>query len=104
MMWDESSQMLANAGDAAWSWGHPTWSWVMGLHGLVWLLSAALAVAALVLLIRSFTLGRSRSFHEASPTSLDNAEPRSALDILKAGYAGGEIGRDEYMRKVVELS
>lgn len=74
----------------------------MGLHGLVWLLPAALAVTALVLLIRSFASGRSGSVHEAAAP--DNIAPRAALDVLKVRYAGGEIGRDEYIRKVVELS
>ena len=101
-MWSNTSTVLVGADDTSWFWDHPTWNWVMGLHSLVWLLPAVLAIGAVALLIYSFV--RDRSAARASSLGATNVKRKSALDILQAGYAKGELERSEYLRKKHDLS
>jgi putative membrane protein len=91
-MWDKADFVLVGAGDAPFNWwGHPVWSWAMGLHGLFWLVLIGLAIVAIVLLLRSSA--RSRLGTEIS-----------AIAVLDARYARGEIGRGEYMERKRDLA
>lgn len=93
-MWDKTNMILARSTDSPWYTDHSGWSWIMGLHGGVWLLIAILIIATLVLVLRPSTRTEQSS----------RTHRNSALDILKARYARGEIGRDEYVERRQHLS
>lgn len=70
-----------------WGFGNGYGSgWGMGLHSFLWW---PLLIVAIVLIARAGWPGRS------------GRDPRggSALEILKARYARGEIGKDEFEQK-----
>lgn len=70
------------------------WFWGMALHGLLAAVFVAAVLAAVVVLIRWLARDdRDRP-----------ARNGSALDILSARYARGEIDRDEYLQKKKDLA
>lgn len=77
---------LVGANDAPWHWwGHPSWYWAMGIHGILWLTLIALIVVA---------VGLTRSTRRALPGTENSAN--SEFDIR---YARGEITRGEYLER-----
>ncbi len=72
-------------------WG---WGWGVGIiHGLLWWAILALAIIALVRLLR-----RDSNRAVAAPPA------DTALDILKKRYARGEIGKEEFEEKKRDLA
>ena len=83
---------LVGANDAPWHWwGHPSWYWAMGIHGILWLTLIALIVTAVV--------GLTRSTRRALP----GAE-NSANSEFDSRYARGEISRGEYLGRKRDLA
>jgi uncharacterized membrane protein len=82
MMWD---------GNGYWGHGAGWEGWVMPMFMIV------LVIVAIVFLVRY--LGQSS--HPAPPGA--SRTPESPTDILKRGYAAGEIDRDEYLQKLGDL-
>jgi putative membrane protein len=77
------------------------WYWWMGLHGLMSVLFIALIVIAVIAAIRYLARG------DRQPTQAGAGEEggrQSALGILDARYARGEIDRDEYLQKKKDLA
>lgn len=70
------------------------WFWGMAIHGLLAALFVAAVVAAVIVLVRWLA----RDGHDR-PTGHG-----SALDILSARYARGEVDRDEYLQKKKDLA
>lgn len=69
------------------------WMWWMPFHGLLWLFLVAAVVVGAVLLIRAlWHLGERRERGRSS-----------ALELLDARYARGEIDRDEYLQRKRDL-
>lgn len=67
--------------------------------GILWILVLALAVFAVIWVVRSST----HTMHHGTGTTM-RADNRSAsLNILEERYARGEIDRDEYLRKRDDL-
>jgi len=64
----------------------------MGWGGLWMVLIWAIPIFLVVLLVRHLTRGR------------DGKTGKSALDILDARYARGEIDRDEYLKRRADLT
>lgn len=71
------------------------WWSAMGLHGIAWVLFAALLILAAVALIR-------HPWRAGSPGPY--AMAGDGLAVLERRYARGEIERDEYLRKKQDLS
>lgn len=77
------------AGPGNWmGWDGGTWSWLMGFHGLLWILIVVFVVYALVRLIRN-----------------DRRDPArdAALAALGQAYADGRLDRDEFLRRKEDL-
>ena len=72
------------------------WFWRMAFHGLSAILSIAIPAAVLILLFRWFGAGHQP--HTTTPSG------SSALDILNARYARGEIDREDYLQRKADLS
>jgi len=72
------------------------WSWGMALHGLSAILFIAILAVVLILLFRWF--GAGHQMHASTPPA------SSALDLLKARYARGEIDREDYLQRKADLS
>ncbi len=89
-MLDRAELVLAGTGNAPWYWDHA--GWTMGLHGFFWLLLLGLIAVVVVIATRSGL--RSGSFSGTD----------SALAILGARYARGEIDRGEYLERKKDLS
>lgn len=83
--------VLAAGTDGSWYWGHTGWHWTMGLHGLLWALLIAAALFAVVALVRSSTR-----------KGADGGN--SALAVLAARYAQGEIDRGEFLERKRDLA
>lgn len=101
-MLDQANLVLAGTDAAPWYWHHAMSGWTMGLHGIFWLLLLALIAVVLVLALRSGL--RSGLPAGADPTFARGADPASALAILGARYARGEIDRGEYLERKRDLS
>jgi putative membrane protein len=74
---------------------HGAWmdsGWMIGFHAIFWLVVLGILIALAASLFR----GLGGSAHgKAAP---------SALEILEARYARGEIGRDEFLAKKKDLT
>ena len=90
-MFETMNPAIAGASDGSWYWGHHAWGLGMGLHGVFWLLLIGLIVVAIVTLVRSTSRNGSGS-------------GTSAMALLDARYARGEIDRDEYFKRKKDLS
>jgi putative membrane protein len=99
-MWHNADFMFAGPGDGSWFADHGSWYWGMGLHGLTWILFVILAVAAIMLLVRSIARGGASTGAAGSVTSTGD----SAAAILDARYARGEIERGEYLERKRDIS
>lgn len=83
------------------TWGHDgAWTWMMGMHGLLWLLFVILLVVGIVLLVRVLWRGGAGAHSHAG----GGRTAESALAVLEARYAKGEIGRDEFHEKKKDLA
>ena len=99
-MFDRADLVLAGTSNAPWYWDHA--GWTMGLHGFFWLLLLGLIVVVLVIATRSGLRG---SLSTRTETGLAaGADEGSALAILGARYARGEIDRGEYLERKKDLS
>ena len=65
--------------------------WMMIFSGIFWLILLALAVAAVVWIMRTSSHGPHYLLHAGGRSS--------GLDILEERYARGEINREEYLQK-----
>jgi len=74
---------------------HEGWMWWMHLHGLVFLLIVAAVIVGAVLIVRSLWHAGGR------PPSAGTSG--SALELLDARYARGEIEREEYLQRRRDL-
>jgi putative membrane protein len=74
--------------DGGWGW----WGWMGLAHGVLWW---AFLILGIVLLVR--WISRSDARTAAAPPA------ETALDILKKRYAKGEIGREEFEQKKLDL-
>jgi len=74
--------------DGGWGW----WGWMGLAHGVLWWVFLILGI---VLLVR--WISRSDARTAAAPPV------ETALDILKKRYAKGEIGREEFEQKKLDL-
>ena len=72
------------------------WFWGMAFHGFSAILFIAILIAVLILLFRWFGAGH-QVHSSTSPAG-------SALDILNARYARGEIDRDDYLQRKADMS
>ena len=72
------------------------WFWGMAFHGLSAILFIAVLAVVLSPLFRWLGAG-----HQTHATTQSGG---SALDILKARYARGEIDRDDYLQRKADLS
>jgi len=99
-MWDKANLMLGGAGNGggSWRWDHGGWDWMMGFHGLTWLLFLVLTVLAVVLLVRWAARGAAPAAESAG------ADGRPAVALLDARYARGEIDRDDYLERKRDLT
>ena len=80
-----AANTLADAGD----WGHMGgWGWGMAAFGLLMVVALVALLAWLALAVR--------------PGS-GTEPPRTAVDLLAARYARGEIDRDEYLERKSDL-
>lgn len=66
--------------------------WMIGLHGLFWVVVLGLLIVFAVVLIRRLN-GRP-----------GGGRGTSALEMLEARYARGEIDRDEFLQRKKDLS
>ncbi len=99
-MWDKANLMLVGGADTPWHWGHwghSGWGWVMDLHGLTWVLFLVLVVLAVVLLVRAALRGN-------PPAQVAEPGGASAVAVLDARYARGEIDRGDYLERQRGLS
>jgi putative membrane protein len=94
--------MQAGSDGAPWYWDHGMSGWAMGLHGVFWLILIALILVVLVIASRSSLRGGVSS--GANSGLAPSAGGSSALDILGARYARGEIDRGEYLERKKDLS
>ena len=101
-MLDRADLVLAGTDSAAWYWDHAMSGWAMGLHGFFWLLLLGLILAVLVIAARSGL--RSGMPSGTSPDLASGADGSSALAILGARFARGEIDRGEYLERKRDLS
>ncbi len=82
-------------GSPNWGGWHDRWMWWMPFQGLLSLVVIAAVVVGAILLIRAlWHVGERR----------DRSERSSALDLLDARYARGEIDREEYQQRRRDLS
>ena len=72
---------------------HDRWLWWMPFHGILWVVVIAAVIVGGVLLIR-------RLWHVGEPTGRERS---SALDVLDARYARGEIEREDYLQRRRDL-
>jgi putative membrane protein len=70
--------------------------WWMPVHGLLSLLVVAAIIVGIVLIIRALRRDGGRA-----PTSSPSRD--TALEILNARYARGEIDREEYLQRKRDL-
>lgn len=79
-------------------WDHPGWFMMLSLHSVLWVGLLILLIVGFSLLIRNHLRGQNRTI------GADPVKSESALEILDACYARGEIDRDEYMRRKQDLT
>lgn len=80
---------LAQAAPGTGPWGmHDGWFGWWPIGGLIWLLILGLAIVGLIAVVRRLQGREDRSGASAG-----------ALAILDERYAGGEIDREEYLRR-----
>jgi putative membrane protein len=101
-MLDRADLVQAGSDGAPWYWDHVMSGWAMGLHGVFWLLLIALILVVLVIASRSGFRGSVSS--GVDPGLAPGADGSSALAILGARYARGEIDRGEYLERKKDLS
>lgn len=70
-------------------WDGGGWPWLMGFHGLLWVLFAVLIVFALIHLIRDWRRDPARD---------------AALAELGREYAAGRLNRDEFLLRKKDLA
>jgi putative membrane protein len=99
-MLDRADLVLAGTGNAPWYWDHA--GWAMGLHGFFWLLLLGLIAVVVVIATRSGL--RSGVSTGTDPGLTPGADGSSALAILGARYARGEVDRGEYLERKKDLS
>jgi putative membrane protein len=87
--WDGNGWMC-NGGYGGWGWG-----WIVTAVVLVVLF--ALVITAIVLAIRSLTAG------DGNRRPGIPQQPRGAENVLAERFARGEIGEDEYRRRMTTL-
>jgi uncharacterized membrane protein len=92
-MWNSANLALVGSGDGTWYGDHWAWPWFMGMHGLLGTVFMVAVIVALVMLIRSAI--------RPGPAADTGG---SAMGILDARYAGGDIDHDEYRLRKKELS
>ncbi|HLF58423.1 MAG TPA: SHOCT domain-containing protein [Alphaproteobacteria bacterium] len=79
------------------AWNYPGMmmgsGWMIGFHALFWLVVLGVLVAVAFALIRQF-----------SQSSGERRSDSSALAILEARYARGEIDREEFLQRKKDLT
>ena len=91
-MMEKAELVLVGANYAPWHWwGHPSWYWAMGVHGILWLTLIALIVVAVV--------GLTRTTRRTLPETENSAN--SEFDTR---YARGEINRGDYLERKRNLA
>lgn len=66
------------------------------LFGVLWMVLFLVIAIALLAALLKYLLGKSRGGQVAAP---DEPPLQTPLDVLKAAYARGEIGREEFLQK-----
>ncbi|HVC61047.1 MAG TPA: SHOCT domain-containing protein [Acetobacteraceae bacterium] len=79
----------------AYGYGWRSMGWMMLFGGVFWVMLLALAVAAVVWIVRASSHGGHY------PPRIERSS--SGLGILEERYAKGEVQRDEYLQKKRDL-